>query len=127
MEHPVPPARAVIIDRFSFVAEALRVALNRQPDIEVVDVFSEMHASVVERIRSLHPDILLVELKTSGPDLVRHLHAEFPATPIVALATVYSAAQERAAIAAGAAGYVEKDHGGGDFAETIRGVLSRSG
>ena len=100
--------RVAIVDRFAFVAEALRAALEQHGPIEVVGVFQDGSGATLTDVRALAPDLVLVEMKTGGAGLIRRIRAETPAARILALTAVREPNEEMAALAAGATAYLEK-------------------
>lgn len=116
--------RIAIIDRFQFVADAMRASLARHPGIDVVGVFNDVSDRTTETVRALHPDVILLEMKTGGTPLLRRLHTRIPEARIVAMTSVRDRAEEVAARAAGARGYLEKEHNQRGLIEEILAIVA---
>ena len=77
-------------------------------------------------IMSLQPDLVLtdIQLKSSnGLELIKDLHAQVPALPVVATTMFDLNRNERLARAAGAAGFASKQDGPEELIATIQAVL----
>jgi DNA-binding NarL/FixJ family response regulator len=105
------PARVYIVDEHSTIRTALAERLSRAADLQVIGHTGDWK-DVIEEVRSLNPDVVLVEIKRSdgmGLELVREL-AGLPGAPGLLVLTSYlSSWEEDAARRAGAASYLLKD------------------
>ena len=77
-------------------------------------------------IVALQPDLVLTDIQlqsSSGLDLIKALHAQSPALPIVAITMFDVRRNERLARAAGASGFVSKHDGPEKLITTVHEVL----
>ena len=113
------------------VACALETPLMRQGIAFFIGTLQDMEwaddvgdaLQIVEYCRRQAPDVVLVDLQLrtlSGLTLIREIRQEMPVIEIVALTTYNSEAQARAAIRAGAKGFLTKDAMPEELADTIR-------
>jgi two-component system, NarL family, response regulator NreC len=117
------PVRVVLADDHGLMRRSLRGLLDAESEVDVV-AEADSPASMFRRVRALGPRVLLVGLSTSnGSSLesIRLLRIEAPATEIIVLAMDGSRAYARAALDAGAIGFVLKQAADTDL---VRAVLS---
>jgi DNA-binding NarL/FixJ family response regulator len=114
--------RVVIADDHTIVREGLRQLLESPGDIavaaEAVNGFE-----VIERIRGLEFDILLLDLSMpgkSGMDLIRQVKSEKPKLKILVLSMHEENQYAVRAIKAGASGYLTKDSASAQLVSAIR-------
>ena len=84
-------------------------------------------ASMVETVGRMQADLAVVDLSLSpgrGPDMVRRLRARFPALGLIAISVGDEPALARAALAAGADGFVTKRAIAADLVRTVEAVLA---
>lgn len=116
--------RLLVVDDEAFVREATILALDRQPDLQVVGE-ADSGAAAIERLRELDArvDVVLMDVGMpgmSGLEATRAIHAEWPACAVLLL-TSYEQFSD-AAIRAGARGYVLKSSRTDDILTAIRSV-----
>ncbi|MCX4145033.1 MULTISPECIES: response regulator [Paraburkholderia] len=113
------------------VACALETPLMRQGIAFFIGTLQDMEwaddvgdaLQIAEYCRRQAPDVVLVDLQLrtlSGLTLIREIRQEMPVIEVVALTTYNSEAQARAAIRAGAKGFLTKDAMPEELADTIR-------
>jgi DNA-binding NarL/FixJ family response regulator len=113
--------RVLIADDFELVREGISSALESHPEIEVVGHAADGREAV-ERARELRPDVIVLDLRMSGHggmealDVSRH---ELPEVKILVLTANENPDNLRAAIAAGAAGYLTKQIRGEELCEAV--------
>jgi len=119
-------ARMLLVDDHELVAEALRHALDKEPDLEVVG-----HATTVQggvrAARELHPDVVLMDFQLPdgrGTDATAMIKQERPSTTVVMLTSQADGAVLAAALEAGCSGFVAKSANFGELANAIRSVLA---
>ncbi|WP_428966775.1 response regulator [Micromonospora fluostatini] len=120
--------RLVIVDDQALVREGLSLILDAHPDLTVVAALPDGPALldfVAERPEAV--DVILLDLYLPGVDGVRvlgRLRQRFPDLParVVMLTTIGRATEIRAALAAGADGFVLKDATGEELAAAVRGA-----
>jgi len=116
----------LLVDDHELVAEALRHALDREPDLVVVG-----HATTVEEgvkaARELHPDVVLMDFQLPdgrGTDATALIKQDRPQTTVVMLTSQAEGAVLAAALEAGCSGFVAKSANFGELAAAIRSVLA---
>lgn len=103
--------RLLLVDDHPVVREGLRGMLITEPDFEVVGEADEGEAALA-LTKSLHPDVVLMDLRMPGADGVSAIEAirrTAPDVKILVLTTYDSDADILRAIEAGATGYLLKD------------------
>ena len=114
--------RIVVADDHTIVREGLKQLLNAAGEFEVVAEARNGH-EVIERVRSLDFDVLLLDLSmpgTSGIELIKQVRAEKPALRILVLSTHEEHQYAVRAIRAGAAGYLTKERASSQLVQAIR-------
>jgi DNA-binding NarL/FixJ family response regulator len=104
----VADIRVFIADDHPVVRAGLRTFLDLQDGIEVVGEASDGREAV-ERIRSLKPDVALVDLLMPQFDGIEVIRRAGDATRIVVLTSLADDDKVMPAVEAGAAGYLLKD------------------
>ncbi len=103
--------RLLLVDDHAIVREGLRTLLEQEPGLEVVGE-AEDGDEAVRRCGELSPDVVLMDLVMpglGGVEATRRL-AALPSPPrVLVLTSVAEESAVRAAIAAGALGYLMKD------------------
>ncbi|MFA6313466.1 MAG: response regulator transcription factor [Sterolibacterium sp.] len=103
--------RIVIADDHAMVRGGLKQIVATTSDIEVVGEATHGH-QVLAMLAETPADLLLLDMTMpglSGVDLIRHLHEETPAIPILVLSMHNEVQVVARALKAGASGYVTKD------------------
>ena len=93
-------------------AQALLRVLRERGHLDIVDI-AESAEEALEKIPDLKVDLVLVDVslpRRSGISLVIALHAKYPELPCVMLSGHVSQHYARSSLAAGARGYLVKDH-----------------
>jgi DNA-binding NarL/FixJ family response regulator len=105
------PIRVVLADDHPIVLQGLQTLFQRQGDIDVIAACRDGTAAL-EAVRSLSPDVLIVDLKMPDPgglDLLRRLSAEHLSCRCVLLTAAISQQDVLEAIRLGARGLVLKE------------------
>ena len=100
--------RVVIADDHAVVRSGLRLLLEREDDLEPVGEAGDGQAAV-ELVRSLQPDVVLMDVVMPGGggiEAAAAIQQEAPGTRIVMLSMQDDPTYVREAFAAGASGYV---------------------
>lgn len=116
--------RVMLVDDHTVLRAGVRMLVNGQADMEVV-AEADNCRDAVKRAAEQHPDVLVLDLTLpDGPSLqvIEQLKAR-PNPPRVLMLTMHDdPAYVRAALAAGATGYVVKKIREHDLLDAIRGV-----
>ena len=118
--------RIVLADDHAVVRSGLRLLLEREPGFEVVAEAGDI-AGARRYARGHHPNVVILDLNMPGlPTLeaIPELRRELPGTRIVVLTMEEDPASARAALAAGAAGYVLKDSSDTELVQAVRHAAS---
>lgn len=118
--------RVLLVDDDPLVRSALSLMLGGQSDIEVVGEAGDGLAGV-ELVRSLRPDVVLMDIRMPGMDgleATRHIHSAASPPSVVVLTTFDADEHVVGAVAAGADGFLLKDTPPGDIVGAIRTVAA---
>jgi two-component system, NarL family, response regulator NreC len=108
--NPMAKVRVLIADDHAVLRSGLRMLINAERDMEVVGEAADGDEAL-RSTRALRPDVLLLDLsmpQVGGLQAIERLRTECPETRILILTMHDDPAYFRAAVAAGAAGYVLK-------------------
>ena len=125
---PSPRIRVMLVDDHDLVRSSLTIALESYDDVEVIGEAGN-GAEAVELCGTLHPDVILMDLKMpemDGATATRMIRERYPKTQIVALTSTEYQALVTRAMEAGAAGYLLKNASMDDLYNTIRDVYWRN-
>jgi two-component system response regulator NreC len=117
--------RVLIADDHTIVREGLRALLESDDSLQVVGAVDN-GSDAVRLVNSLKPDVALMDLsmpEMDGLSAVRQLVRRMSDTRIVILTMHKTEEHVRAALEAGARGYVVKDASRGELLMAIRSVL----
>jgi len=118
--------RLVLADDHTIVREGLKQLLGAAGDLQVVGEAQNGH-EVIERIRALDFDVLLLDMSMpgkSGIELIRQVHAEKPKLRILVLSMHEEHQYAVRAIRGGAAGYLTKESASRQLVDAIRKVAA---
>jgi len=118
--------RIVVADDHTIVREGLKQLLTAAGDFEVVAEAQNGH-EVIERVRSLDFDLLLLDMSMpgkSGIELIKQVHGEKPKLRILVLSIHEEHQYAIRAIRAGASGYLTKESASRQLIEALRKVAS---
>jgi DNA-binding NarL/FixJ family response regulator len=117
---------AVLAERHHGLSEGMRGLL--QPLFAAIVMVAD-EASLLEALARLRPEVVVLDLglaPSNGIRLLARLHADFPATRIVVIASDEGSAVRRAAITAGAAALVRKRDLVPDLFLAVEAALART-
>jgi DNA-binding NarL/FixJ family response regulator len=120
-----PPIRVLIADDQRVVREGLEMVLGLLPEVAVVGSVSDGHEAVTQAA-SLHPDIVLMDLRMprcDGVEATRLLRECEPDIKVVVLTTYADDRSVIDALQAGARGYLTKHAGGAEIRQALRQVI----
>jgi DNA-binding NarL/FixJ family response regulator len=116
----------VIADDHAMVRSGLRVLLNAEPDMRVVAEAGDVEAAL-RCTRDHHPRVVVLDLNMPGepslPAIPRFLEAA-PGTAVVMVTMQDELEYARAALSAGASGYVVKASAEAELVEAVRAAAS---
>nr|WP_204940040.1 response regulator transcription factor [Microbacterium keratanolyticum] len=118
------PIRLVIADDQALVRGALAALLALEDDLEVAGVAAD-GVQAVEMVAALQPDVCLMDIQMpdmDGIDATRRVRAAHPSTRVLIVTTFARPGYLRAALDAGASGFVVKDTPAEQLAEAVRRV-----
>ena len=116
--------RVVIVDDHAVVRSGLRLLLDREPDIRVLDEGANADDAMFRMVEH-KPDVLLIDVTmpgASGIDALPRLLEASPDTKVLVLSMHDHPGYVRDAFAAGANGYVLKDAADSELVAAIREV-----
>ncbi|MDP9472236.1 MAG: response regulator transcription factor, partial [Chloroflexota bacterium] len=120
----MPPWRLLLVDDHALFREGLIALLAYQDDFTVVGE-AEDAASALAQVRTLTPDIVLMDVELPGEDGVsatRRLKAALPTVTVVMLTVRDDSPTLFEAIKAGAQGYLIKNMRARELLERLRGL-----
>jgi two-component system response regulator NreC len=118
--------RIVLIEGHAILRDGLRALLNLESDLAVVGSVGEA-ANAMSVVRDIQPDLVICDVSLpdrSGVGLIRELLLTFHRLRLLVLTAHGSEEYIRAALNAGAHGYVVKHSGQADLLRAIRVVMS---
>ena len=116
--------RLLLVDDHEVVRVGLRTVLHNRQGITVVGEAGSK-AAAVQAVKRLKPDIVLMDVRLpdgSGVEASRDIFAGHPATRIIFLTSYMNGDSARAAMLAGAQGYVVKNIDSGRLIRSIHDV-----
>lgn len=116
------PIRVMLVDDHAMVRQGLQTFLSLHDDIEVVGTAASGNEAV-EVYLALKPDVVLMDLimpDLSGVDVIRRIAEKDSHICVIALSSFGEKELVRAALEAGARGYLLKDIGGDELATAVR-------
>ena len=114
--------RVLIADDHAIVREGLRQLLNGQTDM-VVAGEAEDGRQALEKVKSLHPDVILLDIAMphlSGLEVISLIKEAAPETQVVVLSMHSKETYVQQVLSSGALGYVLKASPSTDILEAIR-------
>lgn len=116
--------RLVIADDQALVRGALAALLDLEDDLQVVGVAAD-GAQAVRLVAEEQPDVCLMDIQMpdlDGIDATRQVRAAHPGTRVLIVTTFARPGYLRAALDAGASGFIVKDTPAEQLAEAVRRV-----
>ena len=123
-----PALRLVIADHQALIRSAIRLLLETAGDHAVVAEAADGQ-DTLDKVAGSRPDIVLLDVampKMSGIEVTKRIRDNFPTVKVLALTALEGEVYVRAALAAGAAGYVPKTAEAVELLDAIRVVASGS-
>ena len=116
--------RVVVVDDQELIRRGLRMLLDTSDDVEVVGEARDGEEGL-EVVRRLAPDVVLTDARMprlDGVGMIAALAADSAAPPVIVLTTFDDEQLVRAALDAGAAGFLVKDASTEELVAAIRAV-----
>ena len=120
--------RIVVADDHRLMREAVRLALIDADDIEIVGE-AESGSAVLPLVRSVEPDLVLLDIRMPGVDglvVLERLQERHPDVKVVMLSAIDESDVIEAALTAGASAFVTKNVDPRDLASAIRAAVERT-
>jgi DNA-binding NarL/FixJ family response regulator len=118
--------RIVLVEDHAILRDGLKALIELEPDFLVIAEFDGVEPGLIG-IRDLQPDVVLMDLALpgrSGIELISEMRALSPLTRKLVLTAHDNEAQIRAALTAGADGYVLKESTSAELMLAIRTVAA---
>lgn len=126
MDAPVTSIRVVLVDDESLVRTGLKLILEGDPAIEVVDQAADGLAAI-DVVRATNPDVILLDVRMpvlDGLDATERILAERPDAKIIVLTTFDTDEFILRALRLGASGFLLKDTPPPELIGAVRKVAS---
>jgi DNA-binding NarL/FixJ family response regulator len=125
MAEPHAKSTVFIVDDHPIVRQGLALLINREADLAVCGDAEEA-GTALQRIESLRPDIVLVDISLNGPDgldLLKSIRAQSHRLPVLILSMLDETLYAERALRAGASGYIMKQEATEKVLVAIRRIL----
>lgn len=120
------PIRILIVDDHAMVRQGLSLALQLQPDFEIVGEAKNGSEGIL-LAESRQPDVILLDLSMpdfDGIEVTRKIRRVSPQSRVLILSGIHADARVFATVEAGVDGYIVKDATTSELAAAIRHVAS---
>ena len=118
--------RVMLVDDHAMLRAGLQMAVNSQPDMEVVGQASNGR-DVLEQAQSCRPDVVLMDISlpdVGGAEMTELVRQELPAVRILAFTRHGDPSYLRRMLQAGASGYILKNADASALLQAIRVVAA---
>lgn len=118
-------ARVLIVDDHPVFRYGVMRILDGEPDLEVCGELED-GAGIMETLRTLRPDVILMDIALRGVDglaLTQRIHARYPSIPVLVVSMHDARIYAPRAFRCGAAGYIMKEETSHRLVEAVRTVL----
>ncbi len=115
-----------IVDDHDIIREGIKAILRRQPEYEVVGEARDAETAL-DKIRSLKPDILLLDItmpKKTGLEIIEDVLRISPSTKILIISVHKANAYVMKALQSGVKGYLSKENAADDLPQALRKIVS---
>ncbi len=121
-----PRIRVIIVDDQTLIRLGFRMVLEATDDIEVVGESAD-GAAALDAVRSLEPDVVLMDVRMPGVDgleATARIRREHPTVAVLVLTTFDLDEYAFGALRAGAGGFLLKDARGDELVVAVRAVAA---
>lgn len=118
--------KVLLVDDQTLIRQGIRLLLEIEPDIRVVGQAADGRAAL-EQVETLHPDVVLMDVRMPEMDGVaatRELSLRFPEVKVIILTTFEDDETVFEGLKAGARGYLLKDISSEEMAQAVRKVAA---
>ena len=117
--------RILIVDDHPIVKQGLAALINHESDLVVCGQAEDSHEAI-KAVRELNPNMAIIDItlkETSGLELIKDIHAQYPNLPVLALSMHDENLYAERSLRAGAMGYIMKQEATENVIEAIRRIL----
>jgi DNA-binding NarL/FixJ family response regulator len=121
----IDKSRVLVVDDHPIVRELLAEMINHQPDLMVCGEAEDRHEALT-LLEHDRPELVIVDLvlkNTHGLDLIKDIHARWPAVAVLVVSMHEEPLYAERALHAGARGYITKQEATTNILVAIRRVL----
>jgi DNA-binding NarL/FixJ family response regulator len=118
-------SKVFIVDDHPIVRQGLSLLINREPGLTVCGDAEEA-GSALQKIESLKPDVVLLDISLNGPDgldLLKEIRMRDANLPVLILSMLDELLYAERALRAGASGYIMKQEATEQVLVAIRRIL----
>ena len=115
----------LIVDDHPIVRQGLSELINHESDLVVCGQAEDSHEAI-KAVRELNPDMAIIDIslkETSGLELIKDIHAQYPNLPVLALSMHDENLYAERSLRAGAMGYIMKQEATENVIEAVRRIL----
>jgi len=119
-------SKIFIVDDHPIVRQGLALLINRELDLTVCGNAEEAN-SALQKIESLKPHVVIVDISLNGPDgldLLKEIRMRDPNLPVLILSMLDELLYAERALRAGASGYIMKQEATEQVLVAIRRILA---
>ena len=117
--------RILIVDDHPIVRQGLSELINHESDLVVCGQAEDSHEAI-KAVRELNPNMAIIDItlkETSGLELIKDIHAQYPNLPVLALSMHDENLYAERSLRAGAMGYIMKQEATENVIEAVRKIL----
>jgi DNA-binding NarL/FixJ family response regulator len=118
--------KIILYDDNETLMKSIQLMLEDEDDMEVIASFNNAE-TVLEDIKSLHPDVVLMDIdmpNVNGVEAVKKIRAVAASLPVIMLTVFDDNDNIFNAVCAGASGYILKRNATAEMPDAIRNVLT---
>jgi two-component system, NarL family, response regulator LiaR len=122
----MPAIRIVIVEDHPLMRQALQMAVEAEPDMQVIGLAAQGQAAL-QVMADNRPDLVLLDLlmpHMDGFEVIRRLTSEYPEVKILVVSSVTEPDKILLAVSSGADGYLNKDADRPELIAAIRAIAA---